>query len=275
MEVVRGIDAPIKPESVIATGLLVDRSCRSAHLQEENEAFHELASSFVTTPDRCLDRLVDIALRLCKADTVGISVEETDSQGAAIFRWIAIAGQLKHMVGGTTPRNFSPCGICLDTNAPLLMDRLDRAYPYFREAPLPFVEALLIPSGSGGLRGTLWIVAHTDQRKFDMQDVRLMSGLAAFAFGAIYLKRAVQDQEQAAAAMNLAHEINNPLQSALFAMSLLRSEGSLKPESLKLLSMLETEIGRVVTLSSRLLFSNAVKIASEISTRNEQLLGEG
>ena len=92
-----------------------------------------------------LERLVELARTLCDAGTVGISVEQNNDKGERIFLWVAMAGELKHMLGGTTPRNFSPCGICVDQKAPLLMDRLDRFYPYFREAPLPFVEALLIP----------------------------------------------------------------------------------------------------------------------------------
>jgi hypothetical protein len=130
---------------VIITSDLQTRPSRETDLHRENSAFRELADHLANDPEKFLERLVELALGLCNAGTVGISVEQTDDKSERVFRWVAMAGELKHLLGGTTPRNFSPCGICVDQNAPLLMDRLDRFYPYFREAPLPFVEALLIP----------------------------------------------------------------------------------------------------------------------------------
>ena len=152
MENERNISPTLPPEAVIYTPQLVYRSWRPPNPLEENKAFHELAQCLVSNPDEFLDRLVEVALRLCDGDTVGISMESTDSDGKEIFRWVAIAGTLKEMVGGTTPRNFSPCGICVDQNQPLLMKDLARAYPYFNDAPVPFVEALLLPWGAQGGR---------------------------------------------------------------------------------------------------------------------------
>src|ERR1700757_1478613 len=111
----------LSPEAVIFTPQLVQRPCRPANIVEENKAFHELARCLASDPDHFLDRLVEVALRLCDAHTVGISVESTDAEGNQVFRWVAIAGELKEMVGGTTPRQFSPCGICVDQKQPLLM----------------------------------------------------------------------------------------------------------------------------------------------------------
>jgi hypothetical protein len=53
----------------------------------------------VSDPDGFVQRLVEVALRLCDAHSVGISVESTDDEGKAVFRWVAIAGELKDMVG--------------------------------------------------------------------------------------------------------------------------------------------------------------------------------
>ena len=248
-------------EAVIATPELNNRPFRAVNLEEERKAYSDLTNSFMSDPNSCLEKVVEVARRLCQADTVGISVEETNAQGEPIFRWVAIAGDLREMVGGTTPRNFSPCGVCVDTNQPLLMDGLDRAYPYFKSAPLPFVEALLLPWGvSNGPTGTLWIVAHSDRRKFDLQDVRIMSSLAAFAFGATYLKRSVQREERSAAASSLmsslAHHINNPLQAALLTTFLLKEQGRLVPDDLELLSVLESELRRIAAISAELIREN-------------------
>src|SRR6478672_5359945 len=240
------LPTPVSLESVIITSQLAERPVRDFDLQQENEAFRKLADFLAVQPETFLDRLVEVTAYLCAADTVGISIEETDATGKGIFRWIAMAGELKHLIGGTTPRDFSPCGICVDTNRPLLMSHLDRYYPQFREAPRPFVEALLLPWGiQGGPVGTLWIVAHTEQRKFDMQDIRLMNGLAAFACGSLLLRDKIRDGERAAAASSMitemAHHINNPLQAAVLAIYRLKSEAQLDPQAHDLVAVLETQ----------------------------------
>jgi len=254
----QGLPASIALESIVITPQLQQRSAREIDLQKENAAFRELASHFSSEPDQFLQMLVEQTVRLCDADTVGISVEEVDARGDKIFRWVAMAGELKHLIGGTTPRNFSPCGVCVDQNRPLLMDRLDRFYPYFKEAPLPFVEALLIPWGvSEGPVGTLWIVAHSDNRKFDREDLRLMSCLAAFTAGAIRLKQTVLESERAVAAAEvvaaMAHHINNPLQGAMLALFCAKSKPDLDPELRKLILIADSEVQRVAALSAELL----------------------
>jgi len=254
--------APVVLESVIITSQLAARPAREFDFQQESEAFRRLADFLAAEPETFLDRLVEVTAYLCAADTVGISIEETDAAGKRVFRWIAMAGELKHLIGGTTPRDFSPCGICVDTNRPLLMSQLDRYYPQFREAPRPFVEALLLPWGiQGGPIGTLWIVAHTEHRKFDMKDVRLMSGLSAFARGSILLRDKIREGERAAAASSIiaemAHHINNPLQAAVLAIYRLKSEAELHPEARDLIVVLETQVNRVAKMSSGLLAGHA------------------
>jgi signal transduction histidine kinase len=256
-------NSPVTLETVIATAQLSQRPVRPTKAQEENKAFHDLANFLASEPDTFLDRLVEVAKTLCSADTAGISIEETDAKGERIFRWVAMAGELKHLVGGTTPRNFSPCGVCVDTNQPLLMEGLDRFYPYFKEAPLPIIEALLLPWGvKDGPVGTLWIVAHNEQRKFDSHDVRLMNSLAAFAAGGIYLRETMREVERVAATSKItsemAHHINNPLQGALLALFLLKSDEKLGPSSRGLLLLLETQVNRVAEMSNGLLARSTI-----------------
>jgi len=247
-------------ETIMITSDLQRRTSRTVNVQRENNAFHELADCLATKPDVVLDKIVDLALRLCDADTVGISLEEVDEAGEAIFRWVAMAGELKQLVGGTTPRNFSPCGVCVDQRQPILMDRLDRVFPYFKTAPLPFVEALLLPWGvTGGPVGTLWVVAHSDRRKFELEDVRIMGSLAAFASGAIRLRQVVMEKERIAAASRIisevAHHINNPLQGAIFALFKLNEDRDLSASAREMVSVLQLQLGRVVALSAELLKS--------------------
>jgi signal transduction histidine kinase len=245
-------------EHVVITPQLQQRASRYIDPEKENAAFRDLASHLADDPDKLLQKLVEIALNLCAADTVGVSVEEADENGGRIFRWVAMAGALKDLIGGTTPRNFSPCGVCVDQNQPLLMERLDRAYPYFGAAPLPFVEALLLPwEVRGDPVGTLWIVAHNEERKFDREDVRVMRCLATFASGAIRLKETMLEAQRALAAVHMvaamAHHINNPLQGAMFALHHAKSQAGLDPTVREMILLAEHELNRVAALSAELL----------------------
>jgi len=85
-------------------------------------------------------------------------------------------------VNGTTPRDFSPCGVCLDQNAPVLFSFPERRFTYFQSAGVPFVEGLVIPFAVAGRPiGTVWILTHTTEHAFDREDVRVMTELGRFA----------------------------------------------------------------------------------------------
>lgn len=61
------------------------------------------------------------------------------------------------------------------------MHLADRCFPALSTEPR-FVEALLIPFYEHGVPiGTVWIVSHTDDRKFDKEDERIVSELGKFA----------------------------------------------------------------------------------------------
>ena len=84
--------APISLESVIITSQLAERPAREFDFQQETDAFRTLADFLASEPETFLDRLVEVTAYLCEADTVGISIEETDAAGKRIFggsRWRA------------------------------------------------------------------------------------------------------------------------------------------------------------------------------------------
>jgi signal transduction histidine kinase len=85
-------------------------------------------------------------------------------------------------VGGTTPRQFSPCGLCLDRDSAILVCRPARLFEYFDAASPPIVEGLIVPlrDARGRTVGTIWIVAHDEQRKLDATDVAILEQLASF-----------------------------------------------------------------------------------------------
>jgi signal transduction histidine kinase len=123
---------------------------------------------------------------------------ETSSEGAQIFRWTNLAGELGKHVGGTTPRHFSPCGATLDAKAPQLFANPGRRFQYFDRLELPIIEALVIPVDLGGeVLGTIWVVSHDEEVKFDSEDVRIMIGLAEFASCALRLTRLSEKSQEA------------------------------------------------------------------------------
>src|SRR5215469_8545629 len=88
-------------------------------------------------------------------------------------------------VGKGTPRNFGPCGDVLDQNRTLLFRHFERRYPYFLPVTPVIEECLLVPFYvAGNAVGTIWAIMHSDRRKFDAEDDRVMASLGKFASSA-------------------------------------------------------------------------------------------
>jgi GAF domain len=83
---------------------------------------------------------------------------------------------------GWHPRNFSPCGTVLDRDVPLLFSHPERHFTHLAGVT-PFIdEGLLIPfhlDGEGV--ATIWVIAHDESCRFDMEDLRLMTNLGNLA----------------------------------------------------------------------------------------------
>jgi CheY-like chemotaxis protein len=93
----------------------------------------------------------------------------------------AIAGALAGYEGGTVPKNFSPCNICLERQAPQLYSYPERYFTDFQRAQPAIVEGLVIPLMAGDRAiETIWIASHDETRQFDLEDVRIMTSLADF-----------------------------------------------------------------------------------------------
>jgi signal transduction histidine kinase/CheY-like chemotaxis protein len=205
-------------ESVIFTGELGHRSPRAPNYQAENRALTMLARELTHSPDSVLQRLVESAAELCRAGSAGISLIEEEN-GRKIFRWRAIAGQFAPNLLGTTPRDFSPCGVVIDRNAVELFSRPGLHYPYLEEVSPRIIEALLAPFALGGERiGTVWVITHDDNRKFDSEDARVLESLAHFASAAYQVLLSLQAAKDADRRKDeflaiLSHELRSPLSS--------------------------------------------------------------
>jgi signal transduction histidine kinase/ActR/RegA family two-component response regulator len=208
-------------EAVISTAQLYARPPRHPDPAAENRALVALAKDLVGAPSAILHRLVQTALELCRAGSCGVSIIEDDG-GAGIFRWHALVGALSGHLWGTTPRNFSPCGTVVDTNALQLMSNIGCHFTYFNDVKPAILEALLVPFAIGGKTvGTIWVVMHDPNSHFDAEDARVLSNLGEFAAAAYQVKTSLQQisddhRRKDEFLATLAHELRNPL-SAIHA----------------------------------------------------------
>jgi hypothetical protein len=201
------------------------RSGRTA--EQRSEALHRLAHVFAEKPGDVPQRLVEIAVEFCGADSAGISLAETKATGEHVFRWVAIAGSFAEYIGGMTPRFFSPCGTCLDSGRAQLYRVTKPYYDFLGVSAEPITDGMLIPWVGEQVRGTIWAVSHHSYEAFDVEDYKLLCNLADFALIAIRhqyqekkLLRQAKYNASAARANELAHQINNPLQSLTNALYL-------------------------------------------------------
>jgi PAS domain S-box-containing protein len=184
-----GDRTPIPPgalplEEILCTEKLRNRKPRQPDYAKENSALVALARALADSPGTILQVLADTILAVCQSESAGISLL-TREDGGKRFYWPAISGLWKPHIGGGTPRDFGPCGDVLDRNTPLLFTHVERRYTYFQPVEPPVEEALLVPFYVRGKAvGTIWAVAHTDDRKFDAEDERLMRSLGTFASSA-------------------------------------------------------------------------------------------
>jgi len=171
-------------QSMRSTAELSRRPARAPDHEAENRALIALARDLAISPEGILQKLVDAALVLCRAHSAGISLLE-DSDHRSNFHWRAIAGVWAPQLNGGTPRNFGPCGTVLDRNLALMCSHPERDFPYFG-AVLPLLdEGLLVPFYvKGEAVGTIWVVAHDESRRFDAEDLRVLTNLGTFASAA-------------------------------------------------------------------------------------------
>jgi signal transduction histidine kinase len=172
-------------DDVIITARLAERTSKPPDFQAENKTLLNLADQISEDPENIWRRLATVALTLCNAGTAGISLLERTPEDREVFRWVALVGGYESYVGGTTPRDFSPCGTCLDRGAPQLYSYPGSYFKYLDRGHVPIVEGLVVPIPSAnGQIGTIWVVSHTEDVQFTAEDVRILTSLAHFTSAA-------------------------------------------------------------------------------------------
>jgi PAS domain S-box-containing protein len=195
---------PLSLRSVLSTAELNKRPSRAPDYAAECRALMALSEQLAASPDGILQKLTEAALTLCGAHSAGISLLEADGKR---FYWPAISGQWVGHVGGGTPRDFGPCGTVLDCDAALLFSHPELDFDYFAPVTPLVEEALLMPFHVGGKAvGTVWVVIHDLSRRFDREDLRLMTDLGAFAASAYQALGSVTKIQTAAAVIEFSHD---------------------------------------------------------------------
>ncbi|WP_437629594.1 GAF domain-containing protein [Sorangium sp. So ce854] len=192
-------------EDVLKTEELARRPRRSPDHEAENRALLALATAMAGPLEGVLPRLVSLLLELCRADSAGVSVLEEGDDGRQVFRWRAIAGAFAHHLGESMPRSPSPCGTVLERNTALVFRYPARHFtldPSLSQPPV--VEALTVPFHDNDTPiGTVWVLAHSEERKFDAEDARLISSLSRFAASAVRALARARDAWHAAEALRV------------------------------------------------------------------------
>ncbi len=173
---------------VLITTALSQRPAAQPDDISNRSALQKLAQCVCDRDARGLiNSLVEITLQLCDAGSAGLSVLDEDKDGNMFFRWDALSGSLSGSVGGTTPRDWSPCGTTLDLNSPQLFHRPHRFFTYFSKAKPLIIEGLVLPlrMDDGSEFGTLWITSHDENRKFTWTEVETMTSLCDFTLAAV------------------------------------------------------------------------------------------
>jgi PAS domain S-box-containing protein len=185
-------------ESILCTEELHRRPSRPPDYEKENRALVKLVSALADSPGTILQTLAETILEITQCDSAGLSLLTKDGKTPDVcgqrFYWPAIAGMWNPHVGGGTPRNFGPCGDVLDQNRTLLFTHFERRYPYLQPVIPAAEECLLVPFYvAGEAVGTIWAIMHSNGRKFDAEDDRIMDSLGKFASSAYQALTHIED----------------------------------------------------------------------------------
>jgi PAS domain S-box-containing protein len=185
-------------ESILCTEELRRRPSRPPDFEKENRALVALMSALADSPSTIFQTLAETILDITQCDSAGLSLLTRDGKKPDVcgkrFYWPAIAGMWNPHVGGGTPRNFGPCGDVLDQNRTLLFRHFERRYPYLMPVSPAAAECLLVPFYvAGEAVGTIWAIMHSDRRKFDAEDDRVMASLGKFASSAYQAMAHIED----------------------------------------------------------------------------------
>jgi len=169
-------------DELVITHELADRPARAPDHAAENRALAALAQELAEHPEGVPAKLAELLRVLCHAGSSGITMPGPDADS---FEWRAATGMFAARVGAVIPRKDNPCQAVVDSGDVMLIHDPARRWPELHAFEAPVCETLLAPwMAHGQAVGTVWVVSHTPEHRFDAEDARLLRSLASFAAAA-------------------------------------------------------------------------------------------
>jgi len=173
-------------DAVLITHQLASRARRAPDPMRENDALHAIVRDLADKPRQVLQLLVDVALDLCAAGSAGVTLRERGAAGEQL-RSLMMAGRIADAAVATPAADESPCAVTLECGTPQLFARPWRRFAYLAELPIVIEELLVVPfQVDGDLHGTIWVASHDENRRFDAEDVRVMTALGDFTGATVH-----------------------------------------------------------------------------------------
>ena len=180
-------------KGTLVTSVLDTRPHRQPDFAAESEAMHRLAKTLTSPDNAMLETLSNLALTLCEAGSAGIALREHDSDGGAIFRWVAVSGDCATALDTIVPAE-SPSGVALELAAAQLFSFPQRHFTCLGHVTPEVVEELVVPiPGDPEPWGTVWVMSHDKEHIFDSEDRRALISLANFTCAALTITRALRE----------------------------------------------------------------------------------
>lgn len=180
MNAAMSVDTDIRPSELLTSRAQLPPSSRLPDLQAQLAGLCDLSVALAHDPRTAIRRSLEIAIRLCGAGSAGLSMLGCNRSGQASVRWEMVSGALASHEGIDTPRDLSPCGICLDADETVLLSQPEQAFAGLHNMPPAIVEDLIVPlrDRTSKAIGTLWIAHHDDAVRFSREDAHLLERLA-------------------------------------------------------------------------------------------------
>lgn len=236
-----------------------ERRLHTRDAARQLEGLQRVARAFVNRPETILQELVDTAVDLCEAESAGISIRKVGPDGSVFFHWVAASGKYAKFLDAMLPPFPSACSVCIERGRPQLFRVTNVFFELMGIQADPVTDGLLLPWRDEDTHGTIWIMAHSSIEAFDQEDCRMLQSLADFAAMGVRQhrqQRQLLDSARAAAAAamanELAHRINNPLQS-LTNQVYLAAEGFSAEDAVSFAQSISVDLHRLSNLVKRLL----------------------
>jgi GAF domain-containing protein len=177
-------------KSILCAEELRRRPSRPADYERENRALVKLVSALADSPSTIFQTLAATIQEITQCDCAGLSLLGKDGKTPHVdnmrFHWPAVCGTWNHPdADGRLALNFGCCVDVLDHNRTLLFRHFERHSPYLLLITPAAEECLLVPFYvAGNAVGSIWAIMHSDRRKFDAEDHRVMASLGKGASSA-------------------------------------------------------------------------------------------